>query len=77
MQSKYLEAKNEDGDMVLVNQIKTPLHIAVKQNNNKSINILLKYMARMDYCNMSTFKDVWIDILDYKSFTDFIWGLCF
>ena len=76
-QIKYVEEKNDQNETVLVEKVETPLHIAVKQNNNKSINILLKYMAKMDYCNMSTFKDIWNLIVDYQSFTNFIWGLCF
>jgi hypothetical protein len=34
-------------------------------------------MAKMDYCNMSSFRDIWPDLVEYQSFTEFVEGLCF
>ena len=55
----------------------TPLHIAFHQKNNKSINLLLKYMSRLEYCNMSTFSDIWPQLVDFESFAFFMNGLVF
>jgi len=69
-QIQYYYTK-EDEDSGKVKRV-TPLHIAHEQQNNKSINILLKFMSILDYSQFSTFRDLWPQLLDYDGFIDFI-----
>lgn len=59
------EVKNTD--------IVTPLHIAVHNDFVRSINILLKYLARLDYASFQTFKSIMPDLLDYTGIIDFLY----
>jgi len=46
----------------------TPLFMAHYNKCNRSINILLKYMARIDKNCSFTFKDFFADLITYSSF---------
>jgi hypothetical protein len=50
----------------------TPLHLAFDQQNNRSINILLKFMSILDYSNFNSFRDLWPYLVDYSGFIDFL-----
>ena len=39
----------EDANGVEIEKIVSPLHIAVDIQNNKSINVILQYMSKLDY----------------------------
>ena len=43
----------------------TPLHIAFNRSQIKSTNIILKYLAKLDYAQFKTFKDIFPDMIDY------------
>jgi len=46
----------------------TPLHLALRMGNNRSINIILKYMAKISYNASDTIKDILPQLLEYKEF---------
>ena len=46
----------------------TPLHIAFKLKNNKSINLILKYLSKLDYTQFETFKILMPELVDYRNF---------
>lgn len=50
----------------------TPLHIAVEQQNNKSITILLKFLALLDYSQFKTFRDLWPFLIEHQGFIEFM-----
>ena len=50
----------------------TPLHIALAYQNNKSINIILKFMSLLDYSQFKTFMDIWPHMIDFSGFTEFL-----
>jgi len=47
---------------------KTPLFMAHYYKSNRAINILLKYMAKIDKNCSFTFKDFFADLINYSSF---------
>jgi hypothetical protein len=51
---------------------KTPLHIAMDQRNNRSVRILLKYMALIDSNCSETYKDIIHHLVDYTGFSDYL-----
>ena len=50
----------------------TPLHLALREGNNRSINILLKFMAKIDYNASDTIKDILPQLLEYKEFLSYM-----
>ncbi|CDW91232.1 wd-40 repeat protein [Stylonychia lemnae] len=55
--------------LLIVNQFgKTPLHIALENNDHKSVSIILKYLAKVDASNTKNFKDIFCKLLEYKQF---------
>lgn len=55
----------------------TPLHLATKQHNNKSINIILKYLSTLEFTQFRTFGDLAANLVNYTSFIDFIYEQTF
>ena len=55
----------------------TPLHLAKKQQNNKSINIILKYLSVLEFTQFRTFGDLASDLVNYTGFIDFIYEQTF
>lgn len=52
-----LHYKNTDG--------KIPLHFALASNNNRMVNLILYYMAKLDYSAVSTINDVFKDLINF------------
>jgi hypothetical protein len=50
----------------------TPLHIAFMKNNTQSINLLLKYMAKLEYGSFDVFKDLMPEMINFGAFSEFI-----
>lgn len=50
----------------------TPLHIAFQIQNNKSINMILKYLSKLDYSQFNTFRVLMPKLVDYKQFMTFM-----
>ena len=46
----------------------TALHVAVRQGNTKSADIILEYMAKIKYDSSRNFKDIFSKLVEYKSF---------
>jgi len=53
-------------------RIETPLHKALWQQNTRSVNLILKYQAEMDYSSFNTFKDIIAELVDYKGFFHYL-----
>lgn len=50
----------------------TPLHLAYNDGNNRSINIILSYMAKIDNNCSGTFKDILSKLIEYDSFINYM-----
>jgi hypothetical protein len=55
----------------------TPLHLAHKQQNNKSINIILKYLAELEFTQFKTFGDLADELVGYTGFINFLFEQTF
>ena len=55
----------------------TPLHLAFRSRNNRSVKILLQYMAKVPFNASSTYKDILKELIDFTGFTDYLWELEF
>jgi hypothetical protein len=55
----------------------TPLHLAHAARNNRSIKLLLQYMAKIDHNAMHHYRDIMHDLVDIVGFTDYLWELPF
>jgi hypothetical protein len=56
----YLESlhyKNEED--------KIPLHLALDANNNRMVNLILTYMAKIDYAAVDTIKDIFKELINF------------
>lgn len=54
-------------------ELVTPLFLAVKiLEQQRSVNLLLKYLALIDYSSFNTFKSFLPDLIDYKNFNDYL-----
>lgn len=50
----------------------TPIHIAVHSKSNRSINLLLKKLAKINLVNSRNLKNIFADLLDFVSFSDYL-----
>jgi len=55
----------------------TPLRIAWEQRNNRSVKILLQYMAKIDYNASEAVKEILPALIDYTGFSDYLEALPF
>ena len=55
----------------------TPLHLAYYQKNNKSINVILKYLAELEFTQFKTFGDLAPDLVGYTGFIAFLYEQTF
>ena len=53
----------------------SPLHIAVREGNNLSVEVLLEYMTLIHYNCSKKFKSVLKDLVEYKSFLGYLENL--
>jgi hypothetical protein len=56
----YLESlhyKNEEN--------KIPLHLSLAANNNRMVNLILTYMAKIDFAAVDTIKDIFKDLINF------------
>ena len=72
-----LDEEDDDYDKKykLLAKKRTPLHIAMDQRNNRSVRILLKYMALIDSNCSETYKDIIHHLVDYTGFSDYLYQL--
>ena len=47
---------------------KLPLHYAVQQNNTRVVNVLLKYMAKINYAAVLHIQDIFKELINYQNF---------
>lgn len=55
----------------------TPLHIAYQEGNNRSINLILRFMAKIKYNASERFKDILPHLVDYNDFPMYLDSLRF
>jgi hypothetical protein len=53
-------------------QKQLPLHISIQGNNNRIINLILKYMSYVPISQTSNLKDIFCQLLNYQNFTKYI-----
>lgn len=44
---------------------KIPLHLALEANNNRMVNLILNFMAKIDYAAVDTIKDVFKLLINF------------
>lgn len=66
LQYYYLDEKNDSS-------ITTPLHIAFQKQNNKCINIILKYLSKIEYAQFATFSDILPELIEFRQFSNFFY----
>lgn len=68
--------EDEDNELDFVNidegQFVTPLHIALALEQTRSVNLILKYQAVLDYSSFNTFKSILPDLIEFKNFNDYL-----
>ena len=47
---------------------KTPLHIALGDNNHKCVNLMLQYLSESDNCWSDNFKDIFHELVNFPEF---------
>ena len=62
------EEEQENNIIEHVENNNTALHVAVRQGNTKSADIILEYMAKIKYDSSRNFKDIFSKLVEYKSF---------
>ena len=55
----------------------TPLYIAWKQRNNRSVKILLQYMGALDYNATEAVKEILPKLIDFAGFKEYLEGMPF
>ena len=50
----------------------TPLHIAFQLQNNKSINLILKYLSKLQYSQFHIFRRLMPNLIEYTQFAEFL-----
>ena len=53
----------------------TPLHIAYDYGNNRSINVLLSFMSKIDSNNSDSFKDILFNLVEFQQFIPYMESL--
>jgi len=53
------------------------LHLAFKEGNNRSINILLKFMAKIPNNASDNIKDILPEMIEYQQFLPYMDGMLF
>lgn len=76
---EYVLNKYEEVDGKLLEELlfmdknsKTPIHAAIESKSNKSINILLKKLAKVNLNNSGNLRDIFDDLLDFHSFQEYL-----
>lgn len=49
-----------------------PLHLALEANNNRMVNLILNYMAKIDYAAVDTIKDVFKLLINFQAFEHYL-----
>jgi hypothetical protein len=81
---EYVLNKYDEIDVKLLEELlfldknqKTCIHAAIESKSNKSINVLLKKLAKIDLNNSGLLREIFDDLLDFHSFADFLNELFF
>ena len=75
----FILQRFEELDPVLLEQLfyenereETPLHIAVAANNTRMVNLLLKFLSKLENTGIQMIKDIFPKLIDYESFVDYL-----
>jgi hypothetical protein len=55
----------------------TPLYIAYQLKNNRSVKILLQYMAEIDFNASNNFSKILPNLIEFSGFADYLYALPF
>ena len=76
---KFILKNYEEIDPILLEQLfyknefgETPLHLAVSKKNTRMVNLILEYMAKVDNSGISIFKDIFSELINYRSFVTYL-----
>jgi hypothetical protein len=67
---------NDDDEEVQHKKI-TPLHLAFREGNNRSINIILRYMSKIKYNASETIRDILPELVEHNEFGIYMQNLPF
>lgn len=70
--TKNDDLDDQDFDRIQEGDFVTPLHIALSEDQTRSVNIILKYQAMLDYSSFNTFKKILPDLIGFKNFNDYL-----
>lgn len=51
---------------------KTALHIAVKANNTRMVNLILQFLSCLQNSGITVIKDIFSDLIDYQDFATYL-----
>ena len=51
---------------------KLPLHISVKSQNHRMVNLILKYMSKINFAAVTHIKDIFSDLINYQGFEHYL-----
>ena len=76
---QFILKNYEDIDPILLEQLfykneydETPLHLAVSKKNTRMVNLILEYMAKVDNSGITIFKDIFSELINYRSFVTYL-----
>ena len=53
----------------------TPLYMAVEENNNRSVDIILSYMNKIKFNSSRNFMNVFPKLVNYQNFKEYLTNL--
>lgn len=65
----YVQKLGENGDETIMN---SAIHLAVKNNNNRSVDTLLRYMAQIKQNSSINFADLFNEFVEQQGFEDYL-----
>jgi hypothetical protein len=71
-----VEEKEEDGKTIKTNVgFNTPLYLAIKENNYRSVDLILDFMSRIDFNSSRNIMSVFPQLVNYKLFFKYLSNL--
>jgi hypothetical protein len=61
-----------DNLLVFDKSKRTPLHVAVKNANNKAVSVIVTKLIVTEINNVDSFKDIINDLIDYEVFLEYM-----
>lgn len=68
----YVQIIYNDGNRSKEMGINSALHMAVKEGNTRSVDILLKYMALVEFNSSRNFSSIFNQLVEYQGFLTYL-----